>query len=76
MNEKAMAELAAHVAELKAQLTPDMLFIVNAVETAERARWSVVASSMFKAEDDYGCGFYGDDEWLKHYSELKRMCDE
>lgn len=41
---------------------------------AELAKWSSVATAMFQAQDAYGCGFYGDDDWLRNYNLLKSMC--
>ena len=73
---KQMHDLAASVDALKAELTPDLLFIVNAIETAERARWSVVAAEMFKADQARGCGFYNDDRWIAAYKTLAKMAGE
>lgn len=71
-----MRQLASSVDVLKAQLSPDLLFIVNAVETAERARWSVAAAAMFKADQAHGCGFYNDDGWIAAYKRLAAMAGE
>jgi len=45
----------------------------QAATAAERERWTLQARLMHQAADRYGCGFYGEDDWIAAYEELRRM---
>lgn len=42
-------------------------------KTLELADIKSLAKEMFRAEDEYGCGFYNEDSWCDKYELLKRM---
>jgi hypothetical protein len=37
------------------------------------AEFEAVVLEMHHADDNYGCGFYGEDTWLKPYNKLRVM---
>jgi hypothetical protein len=42
------------------------------MNTDELERIKALLREMFKADREYGCGFYNDERWLAAYRELQR----
>jgi hypothetical protein len=52
----------------------DMLQAQQDAEDAVRYREiQSLLREMFQAEDAYGCGFYGQESWLKPYERLREL---